>query len=133
MSKNRINKKQLESKSIPVLELQVIALAVEYLVDLFDEKSGDSCINNIMIKEMIVFSDSIVALSWLNSYSNQLEKMQNQSVFVLNRLNRISKMCESHPLNFSLYLVLTILQTAVPDPPHLNNYKKVVLSLVQIS
>ena len=68
MSKNRINKKQLESKSIPVLELQGITLAVESLVELFDEISGNSFINKIMIKEMIVFSDSIIALYWLNSY-----------------------------------------------------------------
>ena len=68
MSKNKIINKQLESKSIPVLELQGITLAVESLVELFDEISGNSFINKIMIKEMIVFSDSIIALYWLNSY-----------------------------------------------------------------
>ena len=47
------------------------------------------------------FSDSQVALSWLNSYSNELSKMQKRSVFVLNRIQHVDKLCEKHPVHFA--------------------------------
>ena len=101
LAKNRIINKQLESKSIPTLELQSISLATEVLIDLRNDLSGSTCLNPINITEMEVFSDSMVALSWLNSYTNKLEKMQKCSVFVQNRLHHIYKLCEQYPIIFS--------------------------------
>ena len=62
-AKNRIVSKQLESKSMPSLELQGITLAVEEIICLYEELSGSSCMMPIKICELIIYSDSFVALS----------------------------------------------------------------------
>ena len=100
-AKNRIVNKQLETKSIPSLEVQGIALATEIIIDLYKELSGPSCIQPINIVELEIFSDSLVSLSWLNSYSSKYDKMQKKSVFVLNRIEHINKLCDIHPVKFS--------------------------------
>ncbi|XP_068207392.1 uncharacterized protein [Palaemon carinicauda] len=64
-AKNRIVNKQMESKSMPSLELQGITLAVEEITSLYEELSGISCTMPIKISELIVYSDSFVALSWV--------------------------------------------------------------------
>ena len=101
MAKNRLVNKQLETKSIPSLELQGLALAAESVTDLFKELTSDRNVTPVRVEEVLVYSDSLVALSWLNSYSNKLEKMQKCSVFVLNRLDSITKYCETCPIQFS--------------------------------
>ncbi|XP_064090003.1 uncharacterized protein LOC135204009 [Macrobrachium nipponense] len=101
MAKNRIIGKNLNSKSIPSLELQGIALAAECLVDLYEELAGHTCVNPIRIVDLQVYSDSLVALSWIRSYSIKLDKLQKVSVFVKNRLLDINEICEKHPITFS--------------------------------
>ena len=82
LAKNRIVNSQLEMKSITSLEVQGISLAIK-------------------VKELEVYTDSLVSLSWLNASLNKLNKIQKRSVFVLNRINHIKKLCEKHPVNFS--------------------------------
>ena len=98
-AKNRIVNKQLEVKSIPSLELQAVTLATECLLDLFNELSGKLCVCPINIDKLYVYSDSLVALNWLNSYT-ALEKMQKKTVFVQNRLKRITDLCANKPVTF---------------------------------
>ena len=62
-AKNRIVNKQLESKSMPSLELQGITLAVEEIICLYEELSGSSCMMPIKICDLMIYSDSFVALS----------------------------------------------------------------------
>ncbi|XP_068235736.1 uncharacterized protein [Palaemon carinicauda] len=100
-AKNRMVGKNLQSKSMPSLELQSIALAVECLLDLYKELSGPSCIKPIKIQELRVYSDSLVALSWIYSHTHNLDKLQKCSVFVKNRLHEISELCLKHPVIFS--------------------------------
>ena len=99
LSRNKIINKQLESKSIPSLELQAISLAVENVIDVKNELSGLSCVDPIHIKDCIVYSDSYVALAWLNSYAMKIDK-QKQSTFVANRLEYITKLCENEKVTF---------------------------------
>ena len=101
LAKNRIVNKQLEGKSIPTLELQSLALATETLVDTYRELTGNSCVNPLNIVGLEIYSDSLVALSWLDSFSNKMSKMQKRSVLVLNRLKHIDKLCEYCPIKFS--------------------------------
>ena len=101
MAKNRIVNKQLENKSIPTLELQSISLATETIMDVYSELTGSACVNPIQISEMEIFSDSFVALSWLDACSNKLAKMQKRSVLVMNRLQHIINLCEQFPIKFS--------------------------------
>ena len=81
IAKNCIVNKQLESKSIPSLELQGIALAVECLLGLYDDLSGPSCVRPIKIVDLQIYSDSLVALSWIYSYSVKLDKLQKMFCF----------------------------------------------------
>ena len=101
MSKSKVINKQLESKSMPQLELQALTLAVECLLDLYFELSGDLCVCPINIESLYVYSDSLVILHWINSFSQKMDKMNKQSVFVQNRLENIDKLCEKHPVTFS--------------------------------
>ena len=101
LARNKLVNRQLESKSIPSLELQALALATETVVDLKNELSGSCCINPITIDECEIYSDSLVALTWLQSYSIKLDKMQKKTPFIHNRLEHINKLCESNPIRFS--------------------------------
>ncbi|XP_068200730.1 uncharacterized protein [Palaemon carinicauda] len=101
MSKSKIVNKQLESKSIPSLELQALSLGTECLIDIYQDIAGDRCIEAIKINKLRMYSDSLVTVSWVNSYVHKLDKMQKRSVFVLNRLEHIANLCEAHQVEFS--------------------------------
>ena len=101
LAKNRLVNKTLENKSIPSLELQAIDLAVETIIDTYNELSGPSCVQPISIESLFIYSDSVVALSWINSYINLFEKMNGKSTFILNRLQNISMKCQLQPITFS--------------------------------
>ena len=101
MAKNRIVNTQLQTKSIPQLEFNAISLGTEMLILLFKELTGPVCLNPIKIENLTLYSDSLVSLAWLNAHVNKFEKMQRKSIFVMNRLNHISKLTEIHPVNFA--------------------------------
>ena len=100
LAKNRLVNKQLSSKSIPSLEFQAIILGTEVLIDVYKELSGPTCVNPVQITELVLFSDSMVSLAWINSYSCKLDKMNKHSVFIHNRLEHLSKLCEVHPVRY---------------------------------
>ena len=99
-AKNRIIGKNSESKSIPALEFAGILLGAEALVDMKQEISSEKCLVPINIVEMELYTDSMIALSWLNSYVNKLDKLNNLSTFVKNRLQKIERLCDKHPITF---------------------------------
>ena len=101
LAKNRLVNKTLESKSIPSLEFQAVALGVDVLIDTYKELAGSACIVPINVIELKLFSDSMVSLHWLNSYSHKMRKMQKRSVFILNRLKHITEQCEIFPISFN--------------------------------
>ena len=101
LSKNRIVGKMHESKSIPSLEFAAITLGVETLVDTKNELSGSQCMFPINIVDMKLYTDSLCCLNWLDSSVNKLDKMNKVSVFVNNRLEKVSKLCEAFPIEFS--------------------------------
>lgn len=98
MAKNKIVNKQLESKSIPSLEFMGVVLGTETLVDLKRELSGSQSVCPIDISSMTLYSDSLVCLSWIYSFVNKLDKMNKQSVFIRNRLEKLTQLC---PVNFT--------------------------------
>ena len=100
-SKNRIVNKQLQSKSIPSLELHAICLGVECAIDIYKDLAGPSCMTPLNVSNIILYTDSICALHWLNSASMKLDKMNKQSTFVLNRIHSIQRMCETFPVKFN--------------------------------
>ncbi|XP_066989228.1 uncharacterized protein [Macrobrachium rosenbergii] len=100
-AKNRIVNVQLESKSIPSLEVHAIDLATQVVTEIYLDLTGPSCLKPINIEELEVFSDSLVALSWVSAYNVKFDKMQKRTPFVLNRVAHIAKLCEIHPVKFS--------------------------------
>ena len=101
MAKNRIVNRSLYTKSIPALEVQGVTLATESIIELYQELAEPNCIDPINIGELRVYTDSLVALSWLQSYAVKFDKMQKMSVFVINKLEHLSKLCNLHAVHFS--------------------------------
>ena len=101
LAKSKMIGKSLEGKSTPSLELLSITLGVETLVDIKESLTCSHCYNPIKINELVLYSDSIVALSWVNSFFVKLSKMNKQSVFVMNRLQSIRKYCDKFPVSFN--------------------------------
>ena len=100
LAKNRIIGRQLETKSIPSLELCAISFGVEILMDVYNELHSESSAVPVDITNLQLYADSLVALSWINKYVNKLDKMQKCSVFVMNRLESISRMCSVNAVTF---------------------------------
>lgn len=100
LAKNRIVGKSLENKSIPCLELQALSLATEILIDTYHELCSDKSVMPVNIFNLRLYSDSLVCLSWLQNHSSKFSKMNKMSPFVMNRLNRISKLCETKTVTF---------------------------------
>ena len=101
MAKSRVVNKQLEKKTIPMLEFQALGLAAENLINLYQELSGPSVVSPLSIESLQVYSDSMVALNWLYSYAYNFDKMQKKGVFILNRLRAIIDLCQMVPVRFS--------------------------------
>ena len=100
LGKNRLVNTQLKTHSIPSLEFNAITLGVETLQEIYSEISGPQCINPINIKEINLFTDSLCSLHWLKAAAYGFEKMEKRSVFIMNRLRYIQRLCESFPITF---------------------------------
>ena len=102
MAKNKLVNKTLENKSIPSLELHALLVGAEVLIELYFEFCGTEVVDPINIANLKIYSDSLVALSWVNSYSNKLEKMRHKrTIFIMNRLEKLGKICNRKPIEFS--------------------------------
>lgn len=101
LAKNRMVTRQLEGKSIPSLELLAILLGVEAIVNLKQELSGMYCLDPVNISELEIYSDSLVALSWIKSYIVDLNKMNKHATFVKNKLEKLKHLTECCRVDFS--------------------------------
>ena len=102
MAKNRVISNDLSTKSMPVLELTAIAMGTEVLVELYNELCGSECLCPLNILNLKLYSDSLVALSWIGNYFCKLEKIERKtSVFVMNKLKKINELCNIHAIKFS--------------------------------
>ena len=99
-AKNRMINPQLKTKSIPALELNAIGLGVETLMELHRDLAGPCCVKPIKITELVLFTDSTCSLHWLHSSTFKMDKMQKRTVYVMNRINSIQKLCERFPVKF---------------------------------
>lgn len=99
-SKNLMVSKQIEGNTIPSLELHAISHGVKNLTDTYQELCGNRCMVPINIVKLKLYSDSMVALAWVNGHANKLDKMQKLKTFVLNRLLVIRQLCDIMPVEF---------------------------------
>lgn len=100
IGKNRIIGSKLCTKSIPQLELNSILLGAETALDLFNELCSSVCVMPINIVNIKIYSDSLVSLNWIQNYTCRINKMNKTSVFVMNRLEKISNICKIKPITF---------------------------------
>ena len=100
-STNRMVTKLLKSKSMPSLELHAIQHGVKVLMETYSDMCGEKSVCPLQITDLRLFSDSMVALSWIDSYVNKLDKTQKLSPFVSNRIELISKLCETKSVSFN--------------------------------
>ena len=99
-AKNRIVTSKLASKTIPSLELQAVLLGTKSLIDLYQDLSGDLCVDPIKIEKLTLFTDSLVTLNWIHSHLLKFNKNNKLSVFVLNRLSEIHKLSQIKAIIF---------------------------------
>ncbi|XP_068225629.1 uncharacterized protein [Palaemon carinicauda] len=90
---NKILNKNLKGRTMPVLELTAVEYALQRAFDLY--KMLTSCIVPIAVNDIMLFSDSTIALSWLADYENLRTKLQKRSVYVNNRIANIVDLCKS--------------------------------------
>ena len=67
MAKSQIITKQLQKKSIAVLEFQAVCFGAENLIDLFRELTCPSNLCPVNVTELLLFTDSMVALNWIGT------------------------------------------------------------------
>ena len=64
--------------------------------------AGEKAVVPVKIEELQVFTDNMICIDWINAYVNKFEKLyQKRSVFILNRLDKLSQLCECVPIKFS--------------------------------
>ena len=87
MAKGKVLGRELKSKSIPVLELIASAWGAEIAVQLFH--SLITAVEPINVSNIIMFSDSMISLSWVRSRLHKTGKIERKSVIVNNKVNKI--------------------------------------------
>ena len=73
---------------------------METLSELKSDLTGPLCGNPLNITKLHLFSDSMVVLHWIKSYTLNLDKMNKQPVFILNRLEKIRDLCDRNSKHF---------------------------------
>ena len=97
-AKNKVISEQLKSKTMPVLELVAMQFGVQSLMDTYNELQN--AVRPISITSLKLFSDSTISLSWVEALVSRFEKMRGRSVFVMNKLESIRKLCQTHSVEF---------------------------------
>ena len=100
-AKNRLIGSTLLGKTIPALETLAVTFGVETVLDMYDNLAGETVVNPIVINKILLYTDSTVALNWMQSYSISFKKLTNLTTFVINRLKKIDDLCQKHPIIFS--------------------------------
>ena len=136
IAKNRIINKQLESKSVPALELHAVSLGMETAIEIYLESTSIDSVVPVKINELHLLSDSMATLGWINKYVNKLDKMQKCSIFVKNRSESICKPCSLKPVTFQFISGLENLADLITRPvsfKQLNQIIMLVLSFCKIN
>ena len=98
MAKGKVLGRKLKSNSIPVLEFDALAWGAEIAVQLFH--SLTTAVEPINVSNIIMFSDSMIFLSWVRARLHKTGKIERKSVIVNNKVNKIVSLCDSCPMSF---------------------------------
>ncbi|KAL7632973.1 UNVERIFIED_CONTAM: hypothetical protein RMT77_016683 [Armadillidium vulgare] len=97
-AKNKIISNVNSKRSIPVLELFAIKFGVECINEMIENLTNTFCPLNI--KDVHVYSDSMVALNWLINKVQKFDKIEKKGSVINNVLNFIEAACEKQPITF---------------------------------
>ena len=100
-ARNKIIPAKQTKRTVPSLELQAICLAAETVMSIYNDLAGPRIMLPIMIRNIHIFTDSMVTLQWIQSFFSSYSKMNKRSIFVMNRLENIAELCKEHPITFS--------------------------------
>ena len=89
---NKILDHNMRMKTMPILELCSVEYAVEKVMDLHQSLCND--IENLNISDIFMFTDSTIALNWINTSENNDKKWQKRKIFVNNRIKNIIELCK---------------------------------------
>jgi len=98
LAKNRTIPKQMQTKTIPVLELCAVDFGVTCVLDLYNDLVHALC--PVKINDVMVLTDSSISLNWLAAKSLKSSKIERKGGKVINCLDRIVNNCKVHPINF---------------------------------
>ena len=121
-ARNSIVTKNLQTKSIPVLELVALDLGVSTAVDLCQQLCG--AVRPINISKIFAFTDSMIVLSWLRSKAVEFGKVDRKQVFINNKLENIVKLCNGRPVIFDHITGTSNPADAVSRPMSANQLSK---------
>ena len=97
LAKNRVVPLK-SSDSIPVLELLAVKFGLETMCTFSSELSNAFC--PIKINNFHCFSDSTIALRWIEAKSAKTLKIERKGSKINNALDKIMNMCEDNKVNF---------------------------------
>ncbi len=92
-AQNKLLNKMNRTKSIPTLEFSGLEYGVMKVLDVFQEFK--KAVVPITINAIRLFSDSTIALSWLNDSEYLNKKLQTRTTYVNNRISNVVKMCSN--------------------------------------
>lgn len=98
LSRNSIVAGNLRTKSIPVLELTALHFGAETAMDVYQNLTG--AVRPIAISDLYLFTDSIISLCWIKSKEILYGKIDRKNVYINNRLNDISSLCQKKAIKF---------------------------------
>lgn len=100
-ARNKVVSRQLEKKTIPALELNALVFGAEIALETVLGLCGPEVMVPVLIRDVDIYTDSMVALSWVIAYTQRFDHLQaKRSVFVMNRLLRLTQLCEKQKMSF---------------------------------
>ena len=100
LAKNRLISKTGQKRSMPALELTSILLGAETVSEVRQDLAGDACLAPVRIEDVKIYSDSLVAIHWVNSYVS-MEKQNKKTPYVRNRLDKLDRVAENCPMTIT--------------------------------
>jgi len=97
-ARNRTVGKSQRGKTIPVLELTALDFGVDCALEFYNELKNSFC--PIVFRELHVYTDSSIALSWLATKTLKSGKIERKGGVINNCLDRIVDNCKIFPINF---------------------------------
>ena len=97
---NKLLDKVSRGRTMPVLEFLALEFALQKGLEFY--KTFSSCMVPVNIKEILMFTDSSIALNWVRKAEDLESKSQTRSAYLNNHIDKVVKMCKDvHEVKFA--------------------------------